>query len=194
MPNTFLVLNKYYRFHIYEQYPNLLAWHPEPLISSIILGSQSKCLVGRLIIVGGSLFLLLPHCYNSLLTAFPVLALAPPQPFLPKAEHWFCQNVFSHTTLLLKPLWWFPIMYRIKPNFLPWPSSPLVPSNLLSYSPLLTVPSPVILAFLNRRLTKHASISGQHFCSLPNIHMFSFLLHSDLCSNVTSSKRTQNAT
>ena len=86
MPNTFLVLNKYYRFHIYEQYPNLLAWHPEPLISSIILGSQSKCLVGRLIIVGGSLFLLLPHCYNSLLTAFPVLALAPPQPFLPKAE------------------------------------------------------------------------------------------------------------
>ena len=58
-------------------------------------------------------------------------------------------------------------------NFLPWPSSPLVPSNLLSHSPLLTVPSPFILAFLNHRLTNNASISGQHFCSLPNIHMFS---------------------
>ena len=48
-PNTYLVLNKYFIIIILiylktEQYPNSLAWHPEPLI---ILGSQSKCLVGR---------------------------------------------------------------------------------------------------------------------------------------------------
>ena len=59
------------------------------------------------------------------------------------------------------------VSYNMKnnPNFLPWPSSSLVPSNL-SHSRLLTVPSPVIVALLNHKLTKHASISGQHFCSL----------------------------
>ncbi|XP_028354145.1 uncharacterized protein [Physeter macrocephalus] len=81
-------------------------------------------------------------------------------------SHSFAQTpsmVFCHTENTCKLF-----MMAFKPSY--------YPSNLLSHSPLFTVPSPVTLALLNHRLTKHTSISGQHFCSLPR-YSHGFLPH-----------------
>lgn len=131
-------------------------------------------------------------CGHCLLIGFPVSALVPPLSALLEADRCSYQNVPSHVTRFR--IYSFPGTQN-KSKF-PSFKACSYPCNSISHSSLFTRPSPVILTLPSLELTKHTSLwtafllppFRRHFT-----HTFTSFppsLYSNLCSDVTSSKRT----